>query len=462
MTKRTFLCGVALCLSFSHVAGAQQSCLDLRAALQGEIQNHLQSDPNNQFMNAFTQREMTYYAQCVLWNPGIHQQLAAYEKDSPPTIRVESVGTGLQTPHIDRDSIVFPYEFSIYLSSIGTFLGHDGYLSSGPSLHLPYPLMTTPYRRMMLVPLFEPFGSFLDWDHFLSLKPYLDCPQGDAACAAAEEYGIEAPLLFVLLHENAHQRLHHVNVTGLDPAQEMAADASALAAMKILGDGLNEGLGPPLGGKVRWMFQRAPALWLQADLQREGPQIGAVAAQRLQAVLNSDPTLTKPLKNYITAKHSASNLVVLDVSLQHPVQLYFVDGVVLSPSQVPAGGLIVTNDTHTVVAICTDGIAVSRNFGMVDYTFTAMGDVSAAQLQQDESDKKWEQLLAETSTPNLSPKSSAVLWYQTEALAELNLENLISPSALMQLTGDQLDDAKEWAADVVPLATWGYAKDRVR
>jgi hypothetical protein len=153
---------------------------------------------------------------------------------------------------------------------------------------------------------------------------------------------------------------------------------------------------------------------------------------------------------------------VLDLSFQHPVQLYFVDGVALAPAQVPAGGLIVSNDMHTVVAICSDGIAVSRNFGTVDYTFTATGDVSAAQLQQDESDKKWEQLLAETSTANLSPKSDAVLWYQTEALAELNLENLISPNALTQLTGDQLDDAREWAADIVPLQTWGYAKDRVR
>jgi hypothetical protein len=413
-------------------------------------------------MSAFTQKEMTYFTQCVLWNPGIHQQLAAYETDSPPTIRVESVATGLQTPHIDGDSIVFPYEFSIYLSSIGTFLGHDGALSSGPSLHLPYPLMTTPYRRTLLAPLFEPFGSFMDWDHFASLKPYLDCPQGDVACAAAEEYGIEAPILFVLLHENAHQRLHHVNVDGLDPAQEMAADASALAAMKILGDGMNEGLGPLLGRKVRWMFQRAPALWLLADVQREKPPVNAVASQRLQAVLNADSTLTKLLKNYITAKHSGNNLTVLDLSFQHPVQLYFVDGVALAPAQVPAGGLIVSNDMHTVVAICSDGIAVSRNFGTVDYTFTATGDVSAAQLQQDESDKKWEQLLAETSTANLSPKSDAVLWYQTEALAELNLENLISPNALTQLTGDQLDDAREWAADIVPLQTWGYAKDRVR
>lgn len=114
-------------------------------------------------------------------------------------------------------------------------------------------------------------------------------------CNAEQSWRIAGPLCLwgrcrkataLLRHSEWKARLTCLSVPGkvaeqmADPAQEIAADASALAAMKMLGDGLNACLDPPLGRKLRWMFQRAPALGRRLACVLEGLPSGAVATGR--------------------------------------------------------------------------------------------------------------------------------------------------------------------------------------
>lgn len=401
------------------------------------------------------------YTDCLLWDADIHKALSPYETSTPPKVEVEALHDTMHSPAAHPDKIVFPAEFAAYAMALGMIVAHDASVRGRYFPQLPDELGSTPYRRSMLAPLLQPIYGFIKPEVFDAIRPNLGCPTSDPTCTQLLGVGLMVPVCFAVLHENAHQRLHHSGVDAHTAEQELAADASALAALRILRGILIKDQPADMAKAISWIFDTAPVLWLQAEALRLPSDSTATA--RLQAALNFDPALKRTLQIYITAEHHANNISTLQLHIDHPVDFYLVDGVRIRPADVPANGYLVSSHAHTVVAVGADGIGVSRSDGDVSFVFQSFASPASKQkIVQDEADGNYESLLAETSAANLSPLSDELIWYQTEALHYLDLDSLIALHTADALQADQLQQLLRWQQRREPIGSWRYVSDAVR
>ena len=449
---------LALCLSVTCVAQSD-SCKQRKIDVVAEAADG-RSTWTREALDAHLFKYMTYFVDCVLWDKDVHKKLRNYETDWKPTVRVDTLGSGVRSPYVQGTQISYPTEFARYLLEIGVLLGHDACVRRG-SIHLPYELSSTPFRRTPLVPLLTPLNNYLQPDVFEMIRVGLQAPPTDSSCTFIYDSAAMAPMVFVLLHENAHQRLHHSSRDGLHLSQELEADASALAAMNIIRDEGFVGAALPDNDKdvLRWIFEVAPALWLKVDLLRLGPD-GAEAAARLKAALDAQGSVSREVREYTTPEHHSDNLAILHVHIDHPVQRYVIDGRLLLPSELPLDGLVVTNAIHTVVALCSDGVGVSRKSGEPQFVFANYDAVATDKVQRDADQGKWEQVLAETSSITLAPRLDDLTALQAHALENLGLAIMISSHALATLTIEDLQTAQKAQQEALPLSTWHYTQDR--
>lgn len=397
--------------------------------------------------------------ECALWAPDRPPMLAAYETDKPPVVKIARMGQTINSPTATADEITFPADFVFPLWALGMIAAHDAEVRGRlPRPVRPDELGTTPYRRSMVAPLYSPLYNFIQPDTFPFVRPDLACPEEDTACSQLLSVGIMVPIWFAVLHENAHQRLHHPASAVRTVDQELDADDSALRAMRILRDNVVGVYPPAVARAASWMFDAIPVLWLKAQAVHNPSDQSATA--RLNAALQFNPGLARSLSTYISSEHRKLNLTTLSLKINHPVQSFLIDGVRVSSEDIPQGGLLISNQEHVIVAICSDGIAVSDNVGDPDFDFNSLGSQTALEkIEQDESDGNYSALLAETSDSNLEPRTDGLMWYQFEALHNLRLDALISPKASVKLSESQRTQVATWQKMHEPVGSWRYVSD---
>ncbi len=119
------------------------------------------------------------------------------------------------------------------------------------------------------------------------MQTYLRCPAKDADCAAVQGASFNALVLFVLVHEMAHQLLkHEITKEGVNVEQELAADRKAYAVLSKFSKELHYGRTDELNEKLRRVTRMVPVVWLYVEASREG-LANVVAQAREQALLDS-------------------------------------------------------------------------------------------------------------------------------------------------------------------------------
>ena len=470
---KTFICpSLVLAASFlvSCAATAQdtkdapsaQECvrrIQVASASANESPAGLTQDERRDILTGVGSTLYSVAVDCFLWDPDMHTALAAYETEAKPVIRVNPYSEVLDSPTATPDAIVIPGQFPMYMLELGYLAAHDADVRNAvPKPHLSDELGSTPFRRNMIAPLVS-LGSFVQGDTFDTMRSQLQCPDGDQVCAQVTTLALFVPAFYLILHENAHQRLHHPDMQNRTTEQELAADASAFAALRILRDKLLESFTPEAAKRARWLFDAFPPLWLKAET--ESPRSNTQLAARLQAALIFDPSLTRELKSYVTMQHHSANVTTLLPQTSHPVRWYIIDGVGIPPNAIPAAGLIVSGHSHTIVTICSDGIGVSQDTGGTELVFQPFATpATSAKIAQDESDGNYEAVLAETSDADLAPLSADLLWFHIEALHYFKLDSLIPATAANALTGPQQQAVLRWQSGSKPVASWRYSADR--
>jgi hypothetical protein len=451
--RKLLLC---VALLFPIICAGQGTCEEKAARIQ-----RIQSRPLTELTIADGiangEQFLDLAMECILWDFDTYPKLRALLPPERPHIVVEMTGS-LRTPYVAKDKIIFPFEYSGYLTFVGILVGHDAYAQDN-FFPLEKTLMNTPYRMGEVIPLMDPLSEYLNVSAFSSLKQALMCDARERNCQTVLQNSILAITLFSLVHELSHLALHHAaSVEGVNVSDEIAADKRAFSALRIIEAAVSDE-DPDIQKECRLTYVLAPVVWLQSEASRT-PGQNSFAEQRLQALLGElDETTRKTVESIISPETSRHNLRKVSLSWDKTPKQIFIDGIRVSPADVLGKELILSSQPHVILGLREESLAVAQidsysRERSVALNFQPFGNSSVSELAFLQAARKPVDILVRTTDDNLQPRSKNVAFYHWKALHLLHLDSLVEITDWTEIPREQTAEVQRWQQGGRFLGSW--------
>jgi hypothetical protein len=449
---------IVLCaaLLFPIVSSAHETCEE-KAVKISRTQSRPVVELDSAAAVANEEELLNFCMECMLWDFETNPKLRALLPPQRPTVVGKMTG-GLRSPYLEKDKIVFPFEYYGYLNLIGLLVGHDAYAND---YHFPLEktLLNTPYRMGEVTSLMNPLSAYLDPSSFSSLQQVLMCGNNEQDCQNVLKSSLAAIVLFPLLHELSHLALHHaVGIEGVNANDEIAADKRAFKALRIISETVFD-KNADTQKECRFTYVLAPLVWLQSEASRT-PGSNSLAEQRLQALLGElDEEARETVESIINPETSKHNLQKLSLSWDRTPERLYIDGIRVSPADVLGKRLILASQPHVIVALSGESLAVaqvdsSSQTRSVTLALQPFKNSSLSEVESLQSVRKSIDILLRTTDVNLQPRNSSLAIYHWRALHMLHLDSLIQNIDWTEIPPAKRAEVQMWQQSGQFLSCW--------